>query len=70
MSLSKGRVKWFNDKRGYGFISQDTGEDVFIHYSEITGEGYKTLKEGELVEFEVTTGEKGLQAHALQVVAE
>ena len=57
-----GRVKWFSDAKGYGFIEQEDGEDVFVHYSTIQGEGFKTLAEGQQVEFEVTQGPKGLQA--------
>jgi CspA family cold shock protein len=55
-------VKWFNESKGYGFIEQDEGEDVFVHYSAIQGDGFKTLAEGQQVEFEVVRGEKGLQA--------
>ncbi|HWP34169.1 MAG TPA: cold shock domain-containing protein [Thermodesulfobacteriota bacterium] len=58
----RGRVKWFNDAKGYGFISRDQGEDLFVHYSAIEAEGFKTLAEGDLVEFEVVKGPKGLQA--------
>ena len=58
----QGVVKWFNGAKGYGFIQRSTGEDVFVHYSVIQENGYKSLNEGESVEFEVTTGPKGLQA--------
>ncbi len=57
-----GKVKWFNDNKGYGFIEQDEGEDVFVHYSVIDMDGFKTLTEGSEVKFEVTKGDKGLQA--------
>ncbi len=57
-----GKVKWFNNNKGFGFIEQDNGQDVFVHYSAIGGDGYKTLAEGQTVEFEVTQGNKGLQA--------
>jgi CspA family cold shock protein len=58
----KGTVKWFNASKGYGFITPESGEDVFVHFSAIQSEGYKTLEEGQAVEFEVTKGPKGLQA--------
>jgi CspA family cold shock protein len=57
-----GTVKWFNNSKGYGFISQETGEDVFVHHSAITMGGYRTLNEGQRVEFSVERGPKGLQA--------
>ena len=57
-----GQVKWFNNAKGYGFIGHDGGNDVFVHYSAITGDGYRTLQEGEAVEFEIVQGPKGPQA--------
>jgi len=57
-----GTVKWFNDAKGYGFIQQDNGPDVFVHYSAITNDGYKSLAEGQRVEFEIVNGEKGPKA--------
>ena len=61
--MSTGKVKWFNESKGYGFIAPDGGgRDVFVHFSAIQGEGYKTLSEGQTVEFEVTQGDKGPQA--------
>lgn len=59
---TKGKVKWFNNNKGYGFIEQDAGGDVFVHYSAIKEEGYKTLREGQSVEFEIRQGPKGPQA--------
>jgi CspA family cold shock protein len=58
----QGTVKWFNAAKGYGFIQRESGEDVFVHFSAIVGEGYRSLEEGAKVSFEVTTGPKGLQA--------
>ena len=60
--MAQGNVKWFNDAKGYGFISQEDGEDVFVHFSAIQAQGFKSLAEGDRVEFEVTQGPKGLQA--------
>jgi cold shock protein len=60
--MAKGVVKWFNDSKGFGFIEQDNGEDVFVHFSAIQGDGFKSLAEGDAVEFEVQKGPKGLQA--------
>ena len=60
--MAQGLVKWFNDAKGYGFITQEDGQDVFVHYSAIQGSGFRTLAEGDRVEFEVTRGPKGLQA--------
>lgn len=60
--MEEGTVKWFNAAKGYGFISRQSGEDVFVHYRSIQGDGYKTLNEGEKVSFDVEQGPKGLQA--------
>jgi CspA family cold shock protein len=60
--MASGKVKWFNNVKGYGFIAQDTGQDVFVRHSSILGEGYKTLHEGEEVKFELIDGEKGPKA--------
>ena len=62
MVMAEGIVKWFNEKKGYGFISTDEGQDVFVHYSSIVGSGFKTLYEGQRVRFEVEQGQKGPQA--------
>jgi cold shock protein len=60
--MARGTVKWFNDAKGYGFISQENGPDVFVHHTEIQGSGFRSLSEGEPVEFQVTQGQKGPQA--------
>ncbi len=60
--MEKGTVKWFNNAKGYGFITRENGEDLFVHFKSIAGDGYKTLKQGEQVQFDVEEGQKGLQA--------
>ena len=64
--MSQGTVKWFNDSKGYGFITTDEGKDVFVHFSAISGEGFKSLAEGQKVSFDVVDGEKGPQAANVQ----
>ena len=64
----QGTVNWFNADKGFGFISQENGDDLFVHYSEIQSDGYRSLDEGSKVEFEITKGQKGLQASAVTVV--
>jgi cold shock protein len=67
--MSQGTVKWFNDTKGYGFIKADEGSDVFVHHSEIRAEGFRSLKEGQKVEFDMTSGPKGPKATNVKVVA-
>ncbi|MCX6027451.1 MAG: cold-shock protein [Chloroflexi bacterium] len=64
----QGTVKWFNGNKGYGFISREGGEDVFVHFSAIQGDGYRNLEEGQRVEFSVTKGPKGMQAESVRVL--
>ncbi len=64
----QGTVKWFNGNKGFGFISREGGEDVFVHFSAIQGEGYRNLEEGQRVEFSITKGPKGLQAESVRVL--
>ena len=66
MATTKGKVKWFNETKGFGFIEQESGPDVFVHFSAIQGSGFKTLAEGQEVEFTVTDGQKGPQAENVQ----
>ncbi len=64
----KGTVKWFNESKGYGFLAQNEGEDIFVHYTAIQGNGFRTLKEGQEVEFNVERGPKGLQASNVTIL--
>ncbi len=66
--MEKGTVKWFNEAKGFGFITRETGEEVFVHFKEIVGNGFKTLKETDKVEFEVVSGPKGLQARSVSKI--
>jgi CspA family cold shock protein len=68
--LAQGTVKWFSNEKGYGFIERDEGDDVFVHFTAIAMDGYKSLREGQRVEFEVVEGTKGLQAANVQAVAQ
>ncbi len=67
--MAKGRVKWFNDKKGYGFISRENDSDIFVHFSAIKKDGFKTLNEGDEVEFEISNGPKGLQATNVTILS-
>ncbi len=67
--MAQGTVKWFSNEKGYGFIEREEGDDVFVHFSAINMDGYKTLTEGQRVEFEVVQGDKGLQAANVQAAA-
>lgn len=66
--MPKGVVKWFNDKKGFGFIKKEDGNDVFVHYSGVAGDGFKTLAEGDKVEFEIENGEKGPRAVSVRII--
>lgn len=66
--MATGKVKWFNEKKGFGFISQDDGSDVFVHFSEIQSDGFKTLAEDQEVSFDIKQGPKGLQAENVKTV--
>jgi cold shock protein len=67
--MATGTVKWFNNEKGYGFITREGGPDVFVHYSAITGAGYRSLEEGQAVEFEIVSGQKGDQAQDVKVIS-
>ena len=69
MARERGTVKWFNKDKGFGFIQRESGEDVFVHFRAITTEGFRTLEEGQSVEFSLTQGQKGLQAESVVIVS-
>ena len=64
--MASGKIKWFDNKKGFGFIAQNSGQDVFVHHTAIAGQGFKTFNEGDIVSFEVVPGEKGLKAENVQ----
>lgn len=66
--MAKGKVKWFNESKGYGFIRQEDGTEIFVHYSSIDGDGFKTLAEGDDVEYETVSTDKGIQASNVKIV--
>ena len=66
--MASGKIKWFDNKKGFGFIAQNSGQDVFVHHTAIVGPGFKTFNEGDIVSFEVVPGEKGLKAENVQRV--
>ena len=68
--MKTGKLKWFNDSKGFGFLVNENGEDVFIHFSQIQCEGFKTLKDGDILEYEEINTDKGLQAHNVSVIGE
>lgn len=68
MSVETGRVKWFNESKGFGFLERDEGKDVFVHFSAIKGSGFRTLQEGQQVQFTVTEGQKGPQAENVELI--
>lgn len=68
IAVAEGQVKWFNEKKGYGFIQQDDGQDLFVHYTAIQGEGFKTLTEGQRVRFEIEETSKGPKAKNVQII--
>jgi CspA family cold shock protein len=68
LNMASGKIKWFDNKKGFGFIAQSSGQDVFVHHTSIAGQGFKTLNEGDTVSFEIVPGEKGLKAENVQRV--